>query len=799
VEVLEDRCVLSATAPTVVDDWTDTDGTTPVAVDVLANDSAPAGAHLVPSSVTVVSGLQHGTASVDSTTGTITYTAAADFAGTDTFQYTVRDDQGATSVAATVSVRVNRPVAADDWTDTDGTTSVNVAVLANDTDPDGNQHIDPTRGTGAFVTLVSGASHGSVSANSDGSFTYTASPGFTGTDSFRYTVTDDNGGTSNVATAYVRVNVPTAADDFGQTTAALPVSIDVLANDTDPDGNGHLVRSSVQVVSGPQHGSVSVDSGTGRITYTPTTGFGGTDTFRYTVSDDNGATSAPATVTIVDIVPNAVNDDVTDTDGTTPVAVNVLANDSAQAGAHLVPSSVTVVTGPQHGTTSVDSATGTITYRASDPFVGTDTFQYTVRDDRGSTSAPTTVSVRVNRPVAADDWTDTDGTTPVNVAVLANDQDPDGPSHIDPTRSSAMVRLAGGASHGSVTANSDGSFTYTAAAGFTGTDSFRYTVTDDNGGTSNVATAFVRVNVPTAADDFGQTQGTQSVTIDVLANDTDPDGNGHLVPSSVKVVSGPQHGSLRVDSGTGRITYTPTGFGGTDTFQYTVRDDNGATSSPATVTIINTLPDGTIPVAQPTPPLAVQGVASVSVAAGPRGAVMVVVAPTGILTQFDTTGAHTLGANVRSASVGFGPVGEVLVVGFQDGSLVQFDAFGAHALGSGVRSASVAFGPRGEVLDVVFQDGTLTRFSALGAQTLTGGVASASTAFGPRGVEVVDVVFRDGTLRQFTPFGTQTVAGGALSASVTFVPAGEVLDVLFQDGSLVQFDVRGARLLGKVF
>ena len=62
VEVLEDRCVPSATVPMAVDDWTDTDGTTPVAVDVLANDSAAAGAHLVPASVTVTSGPQHGSA-----------------------------------------------------------------------------------------------------------------------------------------------------------------------------------------------------------------------------------------------------------------------------------------------------------------------------------------------------------------------------------------------------------------------------------------------------------------------------------------------------------------------------------------------------------------------------------------------------------------------------------------------------------------------------------------------------------------------------------------------------------------
>src|SRR5207244_3605860 len=89
VEVLEDRCVPSVTAPSAVDDWTDTDGTTSVAVAVLANDSASAGAHLMPASISLVTGPQHGNATVDQGTGRIMYTAVAGFSGTDSFRYTV--------------------------------------------------------------------------------------------------------------------------------------------------------------------------------------------------------------------------------------------------------------------------------------------------------------------------------------------------------------------------------------------------------------------------------------------------------------------------------------------------------------------------------------------------------------------------------------------------------------------------------------------------------------------------------------------------------------------------------------
>src|SRR5262249_14284965 len=153
----------------------------------------------------------HGTVTLNAD-GTITYTATAGFTGTDTLQYTVKDDNGATSDQGTLSIRVNRPTAANDWTDTDGPTTVTDDVLANDTDPDGNQHLVPTS-----VTLVSHPAHGTAVVNSDGTITYTAMANFTGTDTFTYMVSDDNGATSNPAAVQVRINRPTAADDWADT------------------------------------------------------------------------------------------------------------------------------------------------------------------------------------------------------------------------------------------------------------------------------------------------------------------------------------------------------------------------------------------------------------------------------------------------------------------------------------------------------------------------------------------------------------------------------------------------------
>ena len=85
--------------------------------------------------------------------------------------------------------------------------------------------------------------------------------------------------------------------------------------------NEHLLPGSVSVVTAPAHGHATVNAD-GTVTYTANSGFGGTDSFTYTVSDDAGATSAPATVTVAGTgVVEPTNPDVADTDGSTPVTI----------------------------------------------------------------------------------------------------------------------------------------------------------------------------------------------------------------------------------------------------------------------------------------------------------------------------------------------------------------------------------------------------------------------------------------------------------------------------------------------
>ena len=185
-------------------------------------------------------------------------------------------------------------------------------------------------------------------------------------------------------------------------------------------------------------------------------------------------------------------------------------------------------------------------------------------------------------PVANNDAYTTPQDTTLTIAdpgVLANDSDPDG----DPISITGM----GGASHGALFAGAGG-FTYTPHAGFSGTDSFTYGITD-GGSTTSIAAVTVTVtaatptNTPPVAqnDSFGTPQDTPMgfKVGHLLSNDTDADGD----PLAIAQTSDPSHGTLVV--GDGKFTYTPdAGFVGMDAFTYTATD-GAAVSNTATATI----------------------------------------------------------------------------------------------------------------------------------------------------------------------------------------------------------------------
>jgi len=555
-------------APIARNDEADTDEDTPISIDVLRNDGDPDGD---PLSVEAVSQPANGTVLNNGTD--VTYTPDPAFFGVDTFTYAACDGNGCTALA-TVTVTVfpvnDPPTAQDDSDTTDEDFPVTLDVLDNDSDPEG----DPLE-----IESVAQPANGSVS--SDGfDIIYTPDPDFQGIDSFTYTLSDGNGG-SDAATVTVTVvavnDPPIAADDSDATDEDFPVTIDVLDNDSDPDGDGLVVQS----VTRPTHGTVVNHGGT--VTYTPDPGFNGPDSFSYVVTDGNGGSdTANVAVTIESIndAPVAADDsDTTDEDA--PITIDVLDNDSDPDGDGLVVQSVTQ---PSHGTAVNHGST--VTYTPDPGFNGPDSFEYTISDGNGgSDTASVSIAVATinDVPVAADDSDTTDEDVPVTIDVLDNDSDPDGDG--------LVVQSVTQPTHGTVV-NHGGTVTYTPDPGFNGTDSFTYTISDGNGGraTAAVGIAIDSVNdAPVAQDDSGATDEDIPVTIDVLNNDSDPDGDGLVVQS----VTQPSNGTVVNHSGT--VTYTPDpGFNGPDSFEYTISDGNGGTDTASASIAVATINDAPV-------------------------------------------------------------------------------------------------------------------------------------------------------------------------------------------------------------
>jgi hypothetical protein len=384
------------------------------------------------------------------------------------------------------------PVAADDNYSTDEDQALievsGSGLLANDTAPGGGNPISELT-----VTIVDQPAHGTLTINDNGSFSYEPDLDFFGTDTFTYQANSEILA-SNIATVTIEVtpqpDPPVAGDDQATMAEDTPVSIELVANDDDPDGA--LVRSSIVVVTAPQHGSVEIDD-QGLALYTPELNFFGTDTFEYTIEDAEGATSNTATVTInvtaVNDLPVAVNDQLVVRQGTS-VSFDLLANDT-DVDSTLNRQSIVITQSPKSGTIRFD-ASGNVVFTPDPNFLGVDTFRYTVRDAAGATSNAAVVTVNVSGenepPVAVDDAATTDLDQSVTIDLIANDSDPEG------QLIAGSLTLTEPPANGSVTVNVDGTVVYQPDEGFVGVDTFRYTVRDDLNEASNVATVTVTVN-----------------------------------------------------------------------------------------------------------------------------------------------------------------------------------------------------------------------------------------------------------------------------------------------------------------
>ncbi|MCV0393253.1 MAG: tandem-95 repeat protein [Nitrosopumilus sp.] len=472
-------------------------------------------------------------------------------------------------------------------------TSVVVNVLVNDM-PGNNPSIprnDPTLSVKSFQA----PKNGTLIKNIDNTFSYSPKLNYFGIDSFKYTISDGNGVTS---TATVTITItpvsddpPVAKNDSVTTPEDNSVTIDVLANDNDPDGDPITIISTTNGI----HGVTSTNGLT--VTYSPNPNYFGTDSFTYTISDNKSGTStATVTITITPVndAPVAKNDSDTVSEGGS--TVTDLANNDSDVDDELDLTSINIITQPANGILTVNND-GTVGYAHDGSETVTDSYTYTINDLAGATSNTATVTITItpvnDAPVAKND-SDTVSEDSIDNAidVLANDVDPDGDIlSIVSVQSFDNGGLGIINDNGTPTITDDDFVSYTPNVGFSGTETFTYTISDGIlSDTATVAITIVPANSPPiAVDDSVTTPEDTSVTIDVLANDIDPDGD----PLSITDVTDGDHGTT-TDGST--VTYSPNlNYNGPDFFTYTISD--GIFSDTATVTITIT-PVNDAPVAK---------------------------------------------------------------------------------------------------------------------------------------------------------------------------------------------------------
>lgn len=266
------------------------------------------------------------------------------------------------------------PDAADDQFALSPNSADNVLdVLANDSDLDGDA-----------LSLIAVGSPASGQVQISGNvLIYTPDSGFTGSDAFSYTVDDGFGGQAqaNVSVVIAEPNqVPVAGDDSASTAIGQPVSIDVLANDTDVDGDTLSVTSFSQ----PANGSVTQDGNA--LTYTPSEGFTGSDSFTYVVSDGRGGEATGIVVVTVNDSENnrppVANPDTASGPSSEVIIVDVLANDFDPDGDPLTVVSVDQISAAP--TTITINADGTIGFEISSTCSGQNLYRYTIEDPFGA-------------------------------------------------------------------------------------------------------------------------------------------------------------------------------------------------------------------------------------------------------------------------------------------------------------------------------------------------------------------------------------------------------------------------------
>ena len=484
-------------------------------------------------------------------------------------------------ITAPLEITCAAPVAAGQSATTPEDTSKLLTLTA--TDADGNK-ITPDALTWKVTT---GPSHGNLDvqagamlhgsgANYSAPVLYSPAANYTGPDSFQFRVYD-GWFTSAIVTVSITVtpvnDPPNPGADVASTNEDVPVTVTVLANDTDPENN------TLNVTNVSCSDATAAVNPNKTVTVSPALNFNGTVNCTYTVSDGNSTATGQLTVSVTPVNDGpAANNDAASTSEDMPVTVNVLGNDVDLDGDSLS------VTAPSCDSGGVQvNLNNTITVSPAANFNGTITCGYTANDGHGGTAQGQLIvnvaSVNDN-PIASPDSALTDDNTLIIVPVLANDVDSDG--------GGAVLESVGTCQQGEMTQNADGTITYKPKSGFGGIDLCSYSISDGQGGTASgqLSVTVVTVNDPPSLGNPGNQQTEEGAAVSLQLTASDPDSDV-VAFGAIGLPNG-----LVIDPATGLISGAPAaGSAGSHQVTVTAGDGNGGSAS-VTFTWLVTVPIG---------------------------------------------------------------------------------------------------------------------------------------------------------------------------------------------------------------
>ncbi|MGF1684874.1 Ig-like domain-containing protein [Photobacterium minamisatsumaniensis] len=317
----------------------------------------------------------------------IRYLPNEDYFGQDVLTYRILDGMGLASEAAEIKVLVgainDRPIALDDTATTLEDETVDITILANDSDIEDGAAVGEY--TASQITIINQSSleKGVASVLSDGKLRYVPNDNSFGTELISYFITDSEGYESLAATVTVTVtpvnDPPVAIDNQAELIEEGTIEINVLGNDYDVDEGDQLDLTSVEIVSVPEGGSITITS-TGAIRYRAIENYFGDDLFSYQVKDGNGAVSNIAlvnlTVTPVNDIPIVEDDIITKTySEQNQFELDVLSNDTDVDGDDLT------ITAAEASVGTVTISDNKLAYQAPAGFIGNVEISYLVSDD----------------------------------------------------------------------------------------------------------------------------------------------------------------------------------------------------------------------------------------------------------------------------------------------------------------------------------------------------------------------------------------------------------------------------------